>query len=117
MLQSGDLFVVCRFHRVRRSPKHGIELMDEPDAAAGGSDSGGPEYPSIRRLRVARWCSTSCGAVAESDRNLVGEWTFAGQSGARERGRKGGGRKKLGDRQRAVAVDPFRQKKHTIDEI
>ncbi len=30
---------------------------------------------------------------------------------------KGGRRKKVGDKQRAVAVDVYRQKKHTIDEI
>ena len=36
---------------------------------------------------------------------------------ARARGRKGGRRKKLGDKQRALAVDLYRQKKHTIEEI
>jgi DNA invertase Pin-like site-specific DNA recombinase len=50
-------------------------------------------------------------------RNLIRERTYAGLAAARARGRKGARRKKLGDKQRAVAVDLYRQKKHTIDEI
>jgi hypothetical protein len=45
------------------------------------------------------------------------ERTYVGLAAARARGRKGGRRKKLGEKQRAVAVDLYRQKKHTIDEI
>jgi DNA invertase Pin-like site-specific DNA recombinase len=48
---------------------------------------------------------------------LVRERTYAGLAAARARGRRGGRRKKLGEQQRAVAVDLYRQKKHTIDEI
>ncbi len=54
--------------------------------------------------------------LAGFERNLIRERTYAGLA-ARERGRKGGRRKKLGEKQRAVAVDLYRQKKHTIDEI
>jgi DNA invertase Pin-like site-specific DNA recombinase len=57
------------------------------------------------------------GALAEFERNLIRERTYAGLAAARARGRKGGRRKKLGEKQRAVAVDLYRQKKHTIDEI
>src|SRR5271170_6233936 len=59
----------------------------------------------------------SLGALAEFERNLIRERTYAGLAAARARGRKGGRRKKRGDKQRAVAVDLYRQKKHTIDEI
>ena len=57
------------------------------------------------------------GALAEIERNLIRERMYAGLAAARVRGRKGGRRKKLGDKQRAVAVDLYRQKKHAIDEI
>jgi DNA invertase Pin-like site-specific DNA recombinase len=57
------------------------------------------------------------GALAEFWRNLICERTYAGLAAARARGRKGGRRKKLGEKQRAVAVDLYSQKKHTIDEI
>jgi DNA invertase Pin-like site-specific DNA recombinase len=57
------------------------------------------------------------GALAEFERNLIRERTYAGLAAARARGRKGGRRKKLGEKQRSVTVDLYRQKKHTIDEI
>jgi DNA invertase Pin-like site-specific DNA recombinase len=57
------------------------------------------------------------GELAEIERNQIRERTYAGLAGARARGRKGGRPKKLGDKQRAVAVNLYRQKKHTIDEI
>jgi DNA invertase Pin-like site-specific DNA recombinase len=56
-------------------------------------------------------------SLAEIDRNLIRERTYAGLTAAKARGRKGGRRKKLGEKQRAVAVDLCRQKKHTIDEM
>ena len=49
------------------------------------------------------------GALAEFERNLIRERTYAGLAAARARGRKGGRRKKLGEKQRAVAVDLYRQ--------
>ena len=57
------------------------------------------------------------GALAEFERNLIRERTYAGLAATSARGRKGGRRKKLGEKQRAVAADLYRQKKHTIDEI
>ena len=54
------------------------------------------------------------GALAEFERNLIRERTHAGLAAARARGRKGGRRKKLGEKQRAVAVDLYRQKKHKL---
>ena len=40
------------------------------------------------------------GALAEFERNLIRERTYAGLAAARARGRKGGRRKKLGEKQR-----------------
>ena len=54
-------------------------------------------------------------ALAEFDRNLIRERTYAGLAAARAN--VGGRRRKLGEKQRAVSVDLYRQKKHTIDEI
>jgi len=56
-------------------------------------------------------------ALAEFERHLIRERTHAGLEAARARGRKGGRKKKLGDKQRALAVDLYRQKTHTVDEI
>jgi DNA invertase Pin-like site-specific DNA recombinase len=56
------------------------------------------------------------GAGAGYERNLIRERTYAGLAAARARGNVGGRRRKLGEKQRAVSVDLYRQKKHTIDE-
>ncbi len=57
------------------------------------------------------------GALAEFERNLIRERTKAGLEAARARGRKGGRRKKLDDRRRKLAVDLYRRKEHSVDEI
>jgi transposase-like protein len=56
------------------------------------------------------------GSLAEFEHNLIRERTYAGLAAPRARGKRGGRRKKLGGKQRAAAVDLYRQKKHTIDE-
>jgi DNA invertase Pin-like site-specific DNA recombinase len=56
-------------------------------------------------------------ALAEFERNLIRERTHAGLAAARARGRKGGRRPKLGEKQRALALDLYRQKKQTVGEI
>jgi DNA invertase Pin-like site-specific DNA recombinase len=57
------------------------------------------------------------GVMAEFERNLIHERTYAGLAAGRAKGKVGGRRRKLGEKQRAVSVDLHRQKKHTIDEI
>jgi DNA invertase Pin-like site-specific DNA recombinase len=56
------------------------------------------------------------GALAEFERNPICERTYAGGAALRAQGLRRGRRKKLGEKQRAVAVDQYRQKKHTIEE-
>jgi DNA invertase Pin-like site-specific DNA recombinase len=53
-------------------------------------------------------------ALKRSGCELIRERTYAGWAAARARGRVGGMRRKLGEKQRAVSVDLYRQKKHTI---
>ena len=55
--------------------------------------------------------------LGRSLRHLIDLRTHAGLEAARARGRKVGRRKKLDDRKRALAVDFYRQKKHSIGEI
>ena len=57
------------------------------------------------------------GALAEFERALIRERTVAGLAAARARGRQGGRRRKLDDRQRAHAVDLYRSKERTVREI
>jgi len=94
---------------------HLIELMAELEAVRIGFQS---VTESINTgIPGGKPVSHIFGALAEFERNLIRERTHSGLAAARARGRKGGRRKKLGYEQRAVAVDLYRQKKLTIDEI
>ena len=57
------------------------------------------------------------GALAEFERTLIRERTKAGLDAARARGRRGGRPKKLSAEKRALAIDLYNQKKHTVSEI
>ncbi len=106
---------VWRLDRLGRLPKHLIEPMAELAA----------ERIELQSVTESIDTTTSggkllfhiFGALAEFERNLIPERTHARLAAVTARGRKGGRRKKLGDKQRAVAVDLYRQKNHAIDEI
>ncbi len=57
------------------------------------------------------------GALAEFERNLIRERTQAGLSAARARGRRGGRPKSLDASKRAIAVNLYDEKKHSVKEI
>jgi DNA invertase Pin-like site-specific DNA recombinase len=57
------------------------------------------------------------GALAEFERNLIRERTQAGLSAARARGRKGGRRHALTERQISIAQSLYADKKTSIPEI
>ena len=56
-------------------------------------------------------------ALAEFERNLIRERTQAGLKAVRARGRKGGRPKSLGPEKRALAVELYERKEHTINQI
>jgi DNA invertase Pin-like site-specific DNA recombinase len=115
LLRKGDVLVVWRLDRLGRSLKHLIELMTELESQGIG----------FRSLMEAIDTTTPggklvfhiFGALAEFERNLIRERTRAGLDAARARGRKGGRPKALSIDQRALAVDLYRQRKHTVGEI
>jgi DNA invertase Pin-like site-specific DNA recombinase len=114
-LRSGDVLAAWRLDRLGWSLKYLIELMGELEAERIGFQSVTESIDTT--TPGGKLVFHIFGALAEFERNLIRERTYAGLAAARARGRKGGRRKKLGDKQRAVAVDLYRQKKHTIDEI
>ncbi len=115
MPRPGDVLAVWQLDRLGRTLKHLIDLMGELECQGIGfhsvTESVDTTTPSGKLVFHI------FGALAEFERNLIRERTYAGVAAARARGKKGGRRKKLGDKQRAVAVNVYRQKKHTIDEI
>ena len=57
------------------------------------------------------------GALVEFERNLIRERTQAGRAAARARGRRGGRPKSLDATKRAIAVNLYDEKKHSVKEI
>jgi DNA invertase Pin-like site-specific DNA recombinase len=115
LLRRGDVLVVWRLDRLGRSLRHLIELMTELEGQGIGFQS---ITESIDTTSPGgKLVFHIFGALAEFERNLIRERTRAGLEAARARGRKGGRARKLGDKQRKLAVDLYRGKKHTIEEI
>jgi len=56
-------------------------------------------------------------ALAEFERNLIGERTRAGLDAARARGRKGGRPKALDDEKRKLLIDLYKQKKTPVNTL
>jgi DNA invertase Pin-like site-specific DNA recombinase len=114
-LRSRDILVVWRLDRLGRSLRHLIELVAELQAKEIG----------FRSITEAMDTTTSggklifhiFGALAEFERNVIQERTRAGLEAARARGRKGGRKPKLTEKQQQVAVKLYHEKAHTVEEI
>ena len=115
MLRAGDVLVVWRLDRLGRSLRHLIDLLTELEGEGIGFQSVTEAIDTTSP--GGKLVFHIFGALAEFERNLIRERTKAGLEAARARGRKGGRRKKLDERKRALAVDLYRQKKHSIEEI
>jgi len=115
LLRPGDVLAVWRLDRLGRSLKHLIELMGELEGQGIGFQSTTEAIDTT--TPGGKLVFHIFAALAEFERNLIRERTHAGLEAARARGRKGGRRPKLGDKQRALAVELYRQKKQTVDEI
>jgi DNA invertase Pin-like site-specific DNA recombinase len=109
------VLTVWRLDRLGRSLKHLIEIMAELEGEGIGLQSVTEAIDTT--TPGGKLVFHIFGALAEFECNLIRDRTHAGLAAARARGRTGGRRKKLGEKQRAVADDLYRQKKHTIDEI
>ena len=113
--RSGDVIVVWRLDRLSRSLKDLIEIVTLFDSKGIGLKS---IHESIDTT------SSSCklifhifGALAEFERNLIRERTYAGLKAARARGRMGGRPKKLNFEKAKLAKDLYNEKTRTIKQI
>ena len=115
MVRKGDVIVVWRLDRLGRSLRHLIGLMTELEKEGVGFRSLQEDINTT--TPNGKLTFHVFGALAEFERDLIKERTKAGLKAARARGRKGGRPKRLSAQQRALAVDLYRQKKHSIAEI
>ena len=115
MARAGDLLVVWRLDRLGRSLKDLIALAEGLDKRGVG----------LKSLKEALDTTSSGGrlifhmfaALAEFERDLFRERTQAGLAAARARGRKGGRPKLLSPERRKLAVQLYREQRHTVAEI
>ena len=113
--REGDTLVVWRLDRLSRSLKDLIEMVTQLESRGIG----------LKSLQESLDTSSSSGklifhifgALAEFERNLIRERTQAGLEAARARGRKGGRPKSLDADKRALAVQLYEEKKHTVKQI
>jgi DNA invertase Pin-like site-specific DNA recombinase len=114
-LRPGDVLAVWRLDRLGRSLRHLIDLMAELEGQGIGFQSVTESIDTT--TPGGKLVFHIFGALAEFERNLIRDRTHAGLAAARARGRKGGRRKKLSDKQCALLVELYRRKKDSIDEI
>jgi DNA invertase Pin-like site-specific DNA recombinase len=113
--REGDTMVVWRLDRLSRSLKDLIEMVNQLESRGVG----------LKSLHESLDTSSSSGklifhifgALAEFERNLIRERTQAGLQAARARGRKGGRPKALDAEKRALAVQLYEEKTHSVKQI
>ena len=113
--REGDTLLVWRLDRLGRSLKDLIETVSGLEKRCVG----------FRSLQESIDTTTSggrlifhvFGALAEFERNLISERTYAGLAAARARGRKGGRPRKLDTHQVELARKLYEEKQHSVNEI
>lgn len=114
-LRAGDVFTVWKLDRLGRTTKHLIATVEQFDAD-------GVQLVSLTEgidttTPAGRMTFTVLCAVAQMERDLIAERTRAGLDAARARGRKGGRRPSLTDRQTEQVHRMRHEQNATLDEI
>jgi DNA invertase Pin-like site-specific DNA recombinase len=110
-----DTLVVWRLDRLSRSLKDLIELVTQLESRGIGLKSIQESLDTFSSS--GKLIFHIFGALAEFERNLIRERTQAGLQAARARGRKGGRPHSLDADQRALAVQLYQEKRHTVRQI
>ena len=114
-LREGDVLVVWRLDRLGRSLKHLIELVNVLEERGIGFQSLQESIDTT--TSGGRLIFHIFGALAEFERGLIQERTYAGLVAARARGRTGGRPKSLNAKKTALLYRLYDEKKHSIQEI
>ena len=113
--RKGDTLVVWRLDRLGRSLKDLIEIVAYLEARGIGLQS--LQEALDTTSPTGKLIFHIFGALAEFERHLIRERTQAGLQAARRRGRCGGRPKALDADKRALAVQLYAAKKHTVKQI
>ena len=114
-LRSGDTLAVWRLDRLGRSLQDLISIVK-------GIEANNIAFVSVQEsidttTATGKLMFHFFGAMAEFERNLIQERTQAGLAAARARGRVGGRKPVLTDKQRAQAKALMKDKSLSVDEI
>ncbi|MGH3237977.1 MAG: recombinase family protein, partial [Streptosporangiaceae bacterium] len=120
-LRAGDVFVITRLSRAMRSLKHLLALAGELRERGAGLVVLRQQIDTT--TPAGRLVFHVLGAIDEFQRELIAEGTREGLDAARARGRTGGRKPKLNERQAATirrmyqAAGPDGKRLHTVAEI
>jgi DNA invertase Pin-like site-specific DNA recombinase len=114
-LRAGDQLVVTKLDRLGRSLEHLIELSNQ--LQADGVDLVVLDQGIDTSTAVGRMFFQILGAIAEFEHALMSERTMDGLAAARARGRTGGQRPKLGERQARLAREMYEAGELTVAQI
>lgn len=114
-LRAGDVLVVTKLDRLGRSVKHLVDLVLQ--LRERGIDLVVTQQGIDTTTPAGKLLFHVLAAIAEFEADLISERTRDGLAAARARGRTGGRKKSLTDRQAAVVRDMYESRKHTVNEI
>ena len=114
-LRAGDQLVVTKLDRLGRSLEHLIELSNQLQTA--GVDLVVLDQGIDTSTAVGRMFFQILGAIAEFEHALMSERTMDGLAAARARGRTGGQKPKLGERQARLAREMYEAGELTVAQI
>ncbi len=114
-VREGDCLVVWRLDRLGRSLKHLIEVVEGLEDRSVGFASLQEGFDTT--TSGGKLIFQIFGALAEFERNLIRERTYAGLAAARARGRVGGRKEKLTHDQVSTMKAMYESKAHTVKEI
>lgn len=114
-LDPGDVLVVWRLDRLGRNLKHLLSVVDELKNKGIGFQSTQEGFDTT--TSNGQLIFSIFGAMAEFERNLIRERTNAGLAAARARGRQGGRKEKLSDKQVKTLLAMYQSRDHSVAEI
>jgi DNA invertase Pin-like site-specific DNA recombinase len=114
-VREGDTLVVWRLDRLGRSLKHLIETITKLNNRKIGFKSIQENIDTT--TSGGKLVFHIFGALAEFERDIIRERTYAGLQAARARGRKGGRPKSLTEKKAGMARELYSNKNNSISEI
>jgi DNA invertase Pin-like site-specific DNA recombinase len=116
-LREGDCLVVWKLDRLGRRTRALLDLIEELGKRGVGFRTIDGGQPIDTTTAQGKFIFTLLSALAEMERDLIRERTIAGLAASRARGRKGGRKPKMTDKQIACARQLLEDRAITIKDV